>query len=157
MALGYQLYENSSGFVSSINTHFNYSLSAYKFNTFVNNENDFSGNRLTGVPRNTLNGIIDLSTSIGIYGNINYRFVDEIPILDDNSIFSEAYQVINMKVGFRHSFGGFSLDVYGGVNNLFDEKYASQILINPPFNTRYYYPGQEINCFYGIGLSYIFD
>ncbi|MDA0193877.1 MAG: TonB-dependent receptor [Bacteroidetes bacterium] len=157
MALGYQIYQNSSGFVSSINTHFNYSLSAYKFKTFVNNEDDFSGNRLTGVPRSTLNGIIDLNTSIGIYGNINYRFVDEIPILDDNSIFSEAYQVINMKLGFRHSFGDFSLDVYGGVNNLFDEKYASQILINPPFNKRYYYPGQEINWFSGIELSYIFD
>lgn len=153
MALGYKLYENRATLLQSLSSHFNYSHSGYKFNTFIDQENDFSGNRLTGIPRNTVNGVLDFMTSFGIYGNLNYRFVDEIPILDDNSLFSDSYQVVNLKTGFQHTIGNFSFNIYGGINNLFDEKYASQLLINPQFNQRYFYPGQARNYFGGISLS----
>ena len=155
MALGYRLYENPATFFRGLSIHFNYSYAGYKFKTFIHQENDFSGNMLPGVPRNTINGVMEFTTSIGVYGNLNYRFVDEIPILDDNSIFSDSYQVVNLKAGFQHSLGNFSFNIYGGINNVINEKYASQILINPQFNQRYFYPGQARNYFGGISLSLI--
>ncbi len=155
MSLGYKLYENKSTLLQSLSSHVNYSYSGYKFNNFIDQENDYSGNRLTGIPRNTVNGVIELMTSAGIYGNVNYRFVDEIPILDDNSLFSDAYQVVNLKAGFQHTIGNFKFNIYGGINNLLDEKYATQLLINPQFNQRYFYPGQTANYFAGISLALV--
>lgn len=152
-AFGYNLFSSADGFVRSIDGHVNYSFADFEFDDFVNEGNDFSGNRLTGTPRNTLNGILEITTGVGVYGNINYRFVDEIPILDDNSVFSESFNVVNSKVGIAKSFGNFSFDFYGGINNLFDERYASQVLINPNFGSRYFYPGAERNFFAGLSLS----
>ena len=52
------------------------------------------------------------------------------------------------------------LNVFFGINNIFDEVYASQILINAAgFGgnaPRYFYPGNPINYFSGINLQYTF-
>ena len=54
----------------------------------------------------------------------------------------------------------FLLELYGGINNAFDEKYASMILINAgSFGgraPRYFYPGLPRNYYGGISLKYIF-
>ncbi|MEQ9424034.1 MAG: TonB-dependent receptor [Cyclobacteriaceae bacterium] len=154
LAFGYKLIERAKGFIRNLNAHVNYSLADYEFNSFIDEGNDFSGNQLTGTPKNTFNGILDLTTSAGLYGNLNYRFVDEIPILDDNSVFSEAFQVVNLKLGYQKSIGRFGFDFYGGINNLFDEAYASQVLINPNFGRRYFYPGQDRNWYWGLRFDY---
>ena len=157
LALGYELFSQPTGFLRNLNAHFNYTLADYNFDQFVDGDDDFSGNELTGTPKNTINGIIDFKTSIGFYGNVNYRFVDEMPMRDDNSIFSNSYQLTNVKVGFERTFGKFGANLYGGINNLFDEHYAAMILVNassfggaPP---RYFYPGQDRNYFGGLSLS----
>jgi iron complex outermembrane receptor protein len=131
----------------------------YEFVEFVDGENDYSGNRLTGTPRNTINAGIDFNTGVGVYGTLNYQFIDEMPLRDDNSLYSDSYQLVNVKAGFRTMFfKRLELDVYAGINNLFDEKYASMFLINAPSfggqAPRYYYPGLPVNYFGGLSLSY---
>ena len=80
---------------------------------------------------------------------------------DDNSIDSEAYQVIRAKIGYQRNLSKrWKIDTSFGVDNVLDEKYASMILINagsfgnnPP---RYYYPGLPRNYYGGLSVSYIF-
>ena len=141
-----------------------YTYSRFRFEEFIDGDNDFSGNKLTGTPANTVNFVLHYIYKKSFYANLNYRFVDQMPIRDDNSIFSEAFNVVDLKVGykgiFKRALGGFSLDVHSGVNNLFDEKYASQLWINAgSFGgnaPRFFYPGLPINWYGGIKVRYGF-
>lgn len=137
------------------------SLNAHEFKEFEDLDEDYSGNDLTGVPSHTFNSQLYFNSSVGIYGYVNYYGVGKIPVTDDNSIYSDAYQVVNVKLGYRKSLGSnWQLDLYGGINNLFDEKYASMLQINAgSFGgsaPRYYYPGEPINFYSGLRLGYTF-
>ncbi len=135
----------------------NITLMNYKFDEFVDDERgDFSGNAMTGVPNYTFGYQGRVSTRMGLYGVWGVQGVGKMPILDNNSVYSESYKVINLKVGYRRKISAFDLELYTGINNLLDEKYASMILINPTFGRRYYYPGLPVNCFGGVSLSYRF-
>jgi len=138
-----------------------YTLAHYTFKDFVEAGNDYSGNPLTGVPKHVFNAGLYYRIQAGLYGNLNYQFVDKMPMRDDNSIYSDAYQLVNLKLGYSKEISRhFSFDVYGIVNNIFDEKYASMISVNaasfggnPP---RYYYPGLPRNYFLNAALHYTF-
>ncbi|WP_282135125.1 TonB-dependent receptor domain-containing protein [Seonamhaeicola maritimus] len=158
MGLDYQLISNKSFHVSTV---VNYSINDYKFKTFIDESNDYSGNDLTGVPSQIFNGIIDFYSSIGIYGNINFQHVGEMPITDRNNLYSDSYSLTNLKIGFkRNLFSRLNYNLFLGLNNIFDKHYASQILINASgFGgnaPRYYYPGNPVNYYTGINLDYTF-
>lgn len=136
-----------------------YTYAKYRFEEFLDEENDYSGNALTGTPPHLLNAGIDVHSKIGFYGNLTYRFVDAFPIRDDNSIYSDSYQLVRLKFGFKTSLmKKLELNTTVGIDNVYDEKYASMILINagsfgnnPP---RYYYPGLPRNYYASLSLKY---
>ncbi|ARV10544.1 TonB-dependent receptor [Winogradskyella sp. PC-19] len=145
----------------TLNGFFNYSLNNYKFENFVDGDNDFSGNDLTGVPSEIVNTGLDFATEIGFYANINFQHIGRQPITDSNSLYSDSYNLTNLKVGFRKSFSGkLTFDVFYGLDNIFDEAYASQILINARgfggSQPRYFYPGNPINYYAGLNINYQF-
>jgi iron complex outermembrane receptor protein len=156
LALNYQWIDNKE---ITLNTFFNYSLNNYKFAEFVDEDNDFSGNDLTGVPSNIINTGIDITTKFGIYGNINFQHVASQPITDSNSLYSESYNLTNLKIGYLKNLSKkLSLNVFFGLDNLFDEDYAAQILINASSfggnAPRYFYPGNPFNYYTGLNINY---
>lgn len=143
----------------TINSFTNYSLNNFKFKEFIDGNNDFSGNDLTGVPSSIFNAGIDFSTKLGFYGNINFQSVGSMPITDSNSLYSDKYNLTNLKFGYlKNIHEKWELNVFLGINNVFDETYASQILINASSfggnAPRYYYPGNPTNYYTGLNLSY---
>ena len=143
-------------------THSNsFSFNDFKFKEFEVLENDYTGNDLTGTPKKTFNSQIYFESAFGIYGFLNYYYVGEIPLRDDNSIYSKNYQLANGKIGYKpHLNSKIQIDLFVGINNLFNEKYASMLLINAgSFGNkapRYYYPGEPINYYTGLNLKYLF-
>ncbi|RZN79996.1 MAG: TonB-dependent receptor [Winogradskyella sp.] len=144
-----------------LNAFFNYSLNNYKFEDFVDGDNDFSGNDLTGVPSDILNAGLDFNSKIGVYGTINFQYVGQQPITDSNSLYSDSYNLTNIKIGFQKSISEkLKLNVFYGLDNVFDEDYASQILINARSfggsQPRYFYPGNPVNYYTGLNINYMF-
>jgi len=138
-----------------------YSLNLYKFDEFIDDDAVFSGNDVTGVPSDVLNLGIEFNTSTGIYGNLNFQHVGKIPITDSNSLFSDAYNLTNLKIGYQNTIiPQLQLNIFLGINNVFDAAYASQILINAgSFGgnaPRYFYPGNPVNYYSGFTLNYSF-
>ncbi|PHN03623.1 TonB-dependent receptor family protein [Flavilitoribacter nigricans] len=141
----------------------NYTYAHYRFQTFVDGENDYSGNELTGTPPHLFNIGLDYNPSgEGFYSHLNYGFVDAMPIRDDNTAYSEAYGTMNLKLGYKKTVGmkaqhPVQLNLFGGINNLLDEKYAAMIQVNAgSFGgaaPRYYYPGLPRNFYIGLRLS----
>jgi iron complex outermembrane receptor protein len=159
IALNYLIFDENDYQIKAFST---YTLALYRFSEFIDGEEDYSGNELTGTPPHTFNAGLDFSTRPGFYGNINYLFVDAMPMRDDNSVYSQAYSVINAKLGFRKTlFQRLELDLSGGINNLTDARYASMILVNAgSFGgraPRYFYPGLPRNFYGGLTLSWIFS
>lgn len=140
----------------------NYSYSDYSFTDFIDGEDDFSGNELTGTAPHHLRAGIDAQHQpSGLFVYADFRYVDDMPLRDDNSIYSEPYSVLNLKVGWQVQFAQrWRVQVHGGINNVLDEKYASMFLINAgSFGgsaPRYYYPGLPRNYYGGMQLTFLF-
>lgn len=136
-----------------------YTFADYKFDDFIDDKKDYSGNRLTGTSPHIASAGLDFNEpKTGLYGNLTFQFTDAIPLNDANAIYSNAYKLLNSKIGWRKNLGSkWNLDIYAGLNNLLDEKYASMLQINaiaPAF--RYYYPGLPRNGYGGLMLGYKF-
>ncbi len=140
-----------------INAAFNF----FEFDEFINDDKNFSGNKLPGVPKYTMNLGVDLQTNSGFELFANFRSVGELPLNDVNSDFTDQYNLVNLKAGYTFKiFQDLKLNLYGGVNNAFDEHYAASIVTNAVgFGSqapRYYYPGNPRNYYGGLQLSYNF-
>ena len=158
ISLNYQWVDNDA---FKLGTFFNYTLNDFTFKEFVDGDNDFSGNTLTGVPSDVFNAGIDINTKLGIYGTINFQYVGSQPITDSNSLFSNSYNLTNFKIGYKKGLSKqLTLNVFLGVDNVFNKAYASQILINASSfggrAPRYYYPGNPTNYFGGVNINYSF-
>lgn len=83
-----------------------------------------------------------------------------MPIRDDNSLYTKAYQLGNLMAGFEKPFGKLSVSVSSGIQNIFNVRYASMILINATAagnqSPRYYYPGLSRNFKTSVSLRYSF-
>ena len=138
-----------------------YSYSNHTFVDFVDGDNDFSGNDLAGVPQHRINSGLTIRNVKGFVFNLTHQFVDEIPLTDANTLFSESFNVFNAQLRYRTNLGNhFFLGLNFGVNNLFNTNYAQSVLVNAVGfggnEPRFFYPGNERNYFAGIQLQYRF-
>ena len=136
----------------------NYTLSDFSFVEFIDGENDFSGNPLTGVPKNRLNSGLQMQMNNGFYWNTTHQYVDKISLTDANTLYSDAFNVLNTKIGYRKELSSrFTIGLNLGINNIFDTKYAQSVLINATgfggSEPRYYYPGNGLNWYGGLKLG----
>lgn len=144
--------------IDNINT---ISFNDFRFNRFIDDGKNYSGNQLTGVPKKLFNSTVNFESKNGFYGFIKFKYVGKIPLRDDNSIYSKNYQLLNSKIGYKKDFKKkLQLDTFIGFNNILNQKYASMLLINASSfrgkAPRYYYPGEPFNIYAGINLKYVF-
>ncbi|SRX54883.1 TonB-dependent receptor [Aequorivita sp. CIP111184] len=151
----YTIPVNANFYVSPfLNAEFN----NHKFIDFVDGEDSFSGNQLTGVPNKKVNGGINLGFK-NLRLNTNFLHIGEIPLNDSNSLYSEKYTVFNTKASYKKELSKkLSLKINVGISNFTNEKYASSVLINATSfgnsEPRYYYPGMPRNWFGGVMVNY---
>jgi len=158
LALEYQWINSKS---LNISTFLNYTLNDFVFEEFIDGDDDFSGNDLTGVPSDVFNAGVDFKTGFGLYGSINFQHVGSIPITDSNSLFSDSYNLTNLKIGYNIAASKkLRFNAFFGLDNIFDEEFASQIIINASgFGgnaPRFFFPGTPINYYAGINANYTF-
>ncbi|WP_420573245.1 TonB-dependent receptor domain-containing protein [Kordia sp.] len=154
-ALGYELINNRN---FSMNSYINASINDFTFKEFMETNANFSGNDLTGVPKSVVNLGIAMTSRKGFYGRLDFQAVGEMPANDENTVYSDAFELLNGKLGYQNSIGNqFTYDFSIGVNNIFDTKYASQLQVNAfgnDTNARYFYPGLPFNVYGGVQLNY---
>ncbi|TPV33765.1 TonB-dependent receptor [Paucihalobacter ruber] len=144
-----------------VSPYFTGSLNHYRFKDFVDGDEDFSGNKLTGAPNVQWQTGLDINTDFGLSIFASLLHVGAIPLNDGNTLFSDAYSVTNLKAMYQFPlFKSIIANISAGVNNLFDLNYAASILPNAVgFGNsapRYFYPGAPVNYFGNINLRYQF-
>ncbi|MFN1836202.1 TonB-dependent receptor family protein [Balneola sp. MJW-20] len=146
------LIEDQSKFLSRLNAQVSYTYHNFEFNDYQSGTEDYSGNALTGVAPNTLVSILSAETRPGFYSSISWNFTDEIPLNDANTVYSESYNLVQLKAGFRTEiFDDIQLNIYGGIDNLLNETYSLGNDLNA-FGARYFQPAAERNFFGGLRL-----
>lgn len=155
-AIDYALIRNETAFVRDLKIGTAFTGNYFKFNNYQKGDNDYSGNDLTGVSPNTLVTRLDLRTSLGFYLNFTHQYVDEIPLNDANTVYQDAYNLVNMRFGWARSFAGkWELEAFAGVDNLLNESYSLGNDLNP-FGGRYYQPAPTRNWYGGVKVAFIY-
>lgn len=150
----YALIRNQLGFVQELKMTHAYTGHFFQFKDYQQNENDFSGNDLTGVSPHTLINQVDLRTRPGFYLNFTHQWVDQIPLNDANTIYQDKYNLMNTRIGWRSNLLlKWDLEVYAGVDNLLNESYSLGNDLNA-FGGRYFQPAPLRNYFGGIKIGF---
>lgn len=136
-----------------------YTYSDHVFVDFVDGENDFSGNPLTGVPKHRLNSGLRLAQNNGFYINTTHQYVSRISLLDAHTLYSDAFNVFHTRMGYKKQLSGnLTLGLDFGINNIFNTKYAQSVLINTAAfggaEPRFFYPGNGINYYGSLNVRY---
>ena len=153
VATNWRVIQNRDRFIERLNWNLSYSYYDFSFVDYQKEGENYSGNDLTGVAPHSLNSSWQLETTTGMYLNLNYNFTDEIPLNDENTVYSEAYHLLQSRLGYRVGlFDGMELDAYFGIDNLLDETYSLGNDLNA-FGGRFYQPAAPRNWFGGLKMS----
>ena len=154
--LKYQWIKNTN---YTLTTTMNTSINRFRFREFIDLDNDYSGNILTGSPSKTGNLGLLFNHKKGLSSQLGYQYIGRIPVNDGNTVFSDSYTLLNLNTRYKKTlWKSFDLALFAGVQNILDERYASQLQVNASgFGgnaPRYFYPGNPTNFFGGINIKY---
>jgi iron complex outermembrane receptor protein len=171
LSINYALIPKQKSFLQLVRPFLSYTYNGSRNSDLRsdNNNNSFTKNysnlRVSGLAGNLLNTGLDVEAGNGFYLNLTDLFTDKMPITLDNTVFADSYNLVNMKFGYRKEFGQtgkphFSIDVFGGNNNIFNAKYAQFVVINlVPFSgvaPKYFTPGPKSTLYGGVTFRYTF-
>jgi iron complex outermembrane receptor protein len=144
--------DRESGFIRKAQLSTNLTLSKFKFEDYQSGGNDFSGNKLTGVPSSVLSSYLFavFPDDLGLFFQHNYT--SSIPLNDANTANAKAYHLIQAKVTWTKELSTktkFQLSL--GIDNLLNEKYSLGNDINA-FGARYFNSAPTRNYFAEISL-----
>lgn len=144
--------ETDNAAVKSLNTTLSYTYHDFQFENYVDDGDDFSGMALPGTSPHVVNIQTNLLLRSGAYLNLTYHYSDPIPLNDANTFFSRAYNLVNLRAGYHGQMFNQPIEIYGGVDNLFDVSYSLGNDLNA-FGRRYFQPAATINYYFGLKVK----
>ena len=126
-----------------------YTYSDFTFQSYTTPNGVFDGNVLAAVPKHAGFLSVNYTNKAGLYTRIQTRFVGKMFTNDDNSVSTDPYNLISIRLGYNKQFTHWLLEPFIGVNNLFDTVYYANIRVNA-FGQRYFEPAAGILIFGGL-------
>ncbi len=153
------IYTENFGRNWNLKLSFTGNLTDYQFDRFVDLGENYSGNEIPGVPEYSVIPSVDLGFK-NLRLNVNYQSFGKMTLNDANSVYTEAYELLNSQLSYSSSFGRFEYAVKVGLNNMLDEAYAASVVTNAVgfggASPRFYYPGNPRNYYSSLQLKYNF-
>jgi iron complex outermembrane receptor protein len=132
-----------------------YTYSGFKYGDFKKGNADFYGNRLPGVPLNTLSLSGDIQFKKGFYWNNSFYFASRIFLDDANTVAENGYHLLSSRVGYRMTIKRIAWNIYTGADNLLNETYSLGNDINAAAG-RYYNAAPKRNYYAGLALQWAY-
>lgn len=132
---------------------FSGSFYQFTFEDYRQNDNDFSGNDLTGVPQTTVNSLINFILFKKLSVDYSHFYTSKIPLNDANSVWSDSSLVGNIQFRFPFELDRTRLNIFLQIQNLYNEDYVSGFDINA-FGNRYYNPAAKRNFVFGVKADF---
>jgi iron complex outermembrane receptor protein len=128
-----------------------YSYSDFIFRDYVVGTNDYSGNRIPGVPVQQLQGYATWNWR-GWFATLEALTQGGMYMDDANSLRSGSWEIMNTRVGGRIAVGDVALSPVFAVSNLFDRTYAGSIVVNAAAG-RYFEPAPGRTIYGGLSIA----
>jgi iron complex outermembrane receptor protein len=126
----------------------------FRFLSYTNNTNDYSGNQLTGVPEYVLTTDLKFDFPYHIYLFSSYCYTSQIPLSDDNLTYSEPYNLLRIKAGkIVELKKRIKLEAYALVDNVLNETYSLGNDLNAA-SGRYFNAAPPRNLKVGITIQF---
>ena len=115
--------------------------------------NTSEGNTLPGIPNS------QFFLQVGYTSLQNWQFqltgehIGSLYADTDNAVQIEAFQKVRLQGGKTIALGDLELNLFAGINNLFDVRYFDNIRLNA-FGGRYYEPAPGRNAFFGLSAAF---
>ena len=119
-----------------------------------------------GTPKNKYTVGLDFTTKIGLYLNNTFNYLGEVYSDFGNQNLVKDFGLFNMKLGYKKSFGKYSLDAFAMGNNLTNQQNYTFLFVGNNTNDNKagsllsyadVNPGpSKANFFYGLNLKYNF-
>jgi iron complex outermembrane recepter protein len=148
-----------AGFPGKLTSIFSYTASLNRFIDFTDDDNIYDGNNLPGIPGQTLQSILKWYPVKMLELITHFQYSGDQYLNDSNSIKYPGYFLENIKLTamFRQK-EKTRINIYAGINNLTDEKYASMLIVNAlgfgSSEPRYYYPGLPRHFYGGVQFQF---
>lgn len=135
-------------------------LADYKLRDFTDEQgNDADGNRLPGLPREQWVTEVEWRGGGQRFAALEWQYVGDLYAENSNQTNVSGYWLLGLRAGDSLNIGRQSFNFYGGVRNLLDEDYFSNIRINAnadrPVEERGYFEPAPGRTFYA-GLEWVF-
>ncbi|WET50622.1 TonB-dependent receptor plug domain-containing protein [Chryseobacterium indologenes] len=115
MSVGYS-YKPKNIFISRIQPFINYTYNDFKYSTYFKENGDKAN--VVGVPKTKVSVGLDFDTKIGFYWQNTYNYMGSVYTDFTNNNKVKSFGLLNSKIGYRHSFNQWDLDVFLAGNNL---------------------------------------
>lgn len=143
------LIKKRTGFLSTAEMWGSYSFQPYIFKDYQQINSSYSGNHLTGVPKNIFVMGFDLSFYQKLILHASVNAVAKIPLTDANDAYADAYQLVQLKLDYPISLHQTKLLCFFGVDNALNQLYSLGNDINAA-GKRFYNPAPGRNIYMGI-------
>ena len=139
---------------SGLSVDASFTWSNFEFDSFVDdNGNDFSGNKLPGLPEQFGYLGFTYTAASGFSGTFEIIYAGDLYANNANSVEVPAYTVANLRLNHEFESGQWLIQPSIGINNLFDENYNNNIRINA-FGARYFEPAPPLNFYAGVVVNF---
>jgi iron complex outermembrane receptor protein len=135
----------------SINIETSYSVGKYIFDDFIDKGNNYSGNKIPGVPNKILTLGLEYITKSELFINLNLKSIGNIYADNSNSVKISKSKTINFKIGKELKFNKIKINPFLTINNVFGNNYFDNIRINA-FGGRHYEPAPKRIIFGGVKI-----
>jgi iron complex outermembrane receptor protein len=154
-----KLNQNKQNRMPAVDFNTAYSFARHQFKNYTDNGVVFNGNYLAGMPNHQLWTSLELQFKRNWYTQVSFQWTGSQYLTDQNAEKQGSYQVVHLKIGQEFNwFAQLKINWSIGVNNLFNQAYASMILINAPSINgqlpRYFYPGTPQNLYGRVSFSF---
>lgn len=124
----------------------------YRFGNYTVDNNNFNRNKVTAVPDWVIanNLIVNLGA---FHFNLRYSYTSTIPLNDANSVFADAYHLVQIKASYNKENQNKNGQYFVGIDNLLNQQYSLGNDINA-FGNRFYNPAPKINIYAGVKIKW---
>ncbi|WP_345104599.1 TonB-dependent receptor [Mucilaginibacter panaciglaebae] len=145
---------NDSGFIRGLQISESFTLSKFTFGNYHDATRGYTGNELTGVPRDVSVASAQVKFPQSLYLYAQYNATARIPLNEANTFYAPHYNLVQAKVGWQHQIGNKTrLEVFAGIDNLLNEYYNLGADLDAVGN-RFYNPSALRNYYGGFNVKF---
>ncbi len=132
----------------------NWTQSDFRYTRYVVDGRDLAGRRLPGVPPGWLDVLLHAAPHAagGGWADVEVQHAAATLVNDTLTTRAAAYTAVALRLGWDGTVGGTPVRPFVAVNNLFDRRYVSSVVINAT-GGRYYEPAPGRNLSLGLSLT----